>query len=82
MHLCKDGVWRYVTVDDYLPVKIMAKRSLLFLHTMPRTNIIEFWPSIVEKALAKVYGTYQDIFLTSYKGIKDLFRNLTGYPVS
>jgi hypothetical protein len=71
-----------VTVDDYLPVKITTKRKLLFLHALPRNNIIEFWPSIVEKALAKIYGTYQDIFLTSFKGIKDLFRNLTGYPVS
>lgn len=32
--------------------------------------------------MAKVYGTYQDIFLTAYRGVKELFRNLTGFPVS
>jgi hypothetical protein len=63
-------------------VKILAKRSLLFLHTLPHNGFYEFWPCIIEKALAKVYGTYQDIFLTSNNGVCDLIRNLTGYPVS
>jgi len=71
-----------VVVDDYFPIKVLAKRSLLFLHTLPRNNIHEIWPSIIEKAIAKVYGTYQDIYLTSEKGVKDILRLLTGYPVS
>ena len=69
VHVCKDGIWRYILIDDYLPVKILLKRSLLFAHTISKDNTHEFWPAILEKALAKVYGTYQDLFLTADKGI-------------
>ena len=69
-------------MDDYLPVKSLLKRTLLFVHTIPGNNAYEVWPCLVEKAIAKIYGTYQDIFLTQSRGIRDIMRCLTGYPVS
>lgn len=48
-----DGRWRYVIVDDYLPVN--EKNELMF--TKPVDNKY-FWPCILEKALAKMYGGY------------------------
>lgn len=65
VNICKDGIWRYLIVDDYMPVKILLKRSLMFAHTVSKDNTHEFWAAILEKALAKVYGTYQDLFLTA-----------------
>jgi hypothetical protein len=82
VYLCKDGVWRYVVVDDYLPVKSLLKRTLLHLHTVPKNGVYEVWPCLVEKALAKIYGTYQDLFLTQKRGVCDIMRCLTGLPVS
>ena len=75
-------MWRHVIVDDYLPVKSLLKRTLLFFHTLSKNNIYEVWPCLIEKAIAKIYGTYQDILLTERKGIKELMKCLTGYPVS
>jgi hypothetical protein len=82
VQLCKDGVWRYVIVDDYMPIKLTPRRSFLFLH-MSSTNNNQFncWPCIVEKAIAKVYGTYQDLYFTTERGVKELLRLLTGLPV-
>ena len=34
INLCKDGVWRYVIIDDFVPVKIYEGRKyLLFVHS-------------------------------------------------
>jgi ornithine carbamoyltransferase len=65
-----------------MPVKIMDKRNLLFLHCLPKNGNFEFWPCIIEKAIAKVYGTYQDVCFTADRGVKDLLLLLTGFPVS
>lgn len=40
------------------------------------------WAALIEKALAKVYGTYYDLFLSRRDGICPIFRMLTGFPVS
>lgn len=82
VQLCQDGIWKYVIIDDFMPVKILLRRSLLFAHTVANDNTHEFWPAIVEKALAKIYGTYQDLFLTAHLGIGPIMRALTGFPLS
>ncbi|KEG14644.1 calpain-like cysteine peptidase [Trypanosoma grayi] len=48
-----DGAWRYVIVDDFLPVD--SKDNLIF--TQPVDGKY-FWPCILEKALAKMHGGY------------------------
>ena len=40
LHLCKEGVWRYVLIDDFMPVKVVQRRSLLFLNSLTRNSII------------------------------------------
>jgi hypothetical protein len=81
--LCKDGVWRYVIVDDFLPIRVNKKKHLLFIHTTNQyEHEYEVWAAIIEKAVAKIYGTYEDIVLTKSDGIKRIFKMLTGYPSS
>lgn len=45
-------------------------------------NAVEIWPALVEKAVAKIYGTYYDLSMSRRDGICPLLRLLTGYPVS
>ncbi|EFC42719.1 calcium-dependent cytoplasmic cysteine proteinase [Naegleria gruberi] len=45
--------WRYVTIDDYVPVS--SDGSLLGVRSK---NPNELWPTIVEKAIAKIFGSY------------------------
>ena len=82
VNLCKDGVWRYIVIDDFMPVKSSIRRTLMFLNSFPHNKMSEVWAPLVEKALAKLYGTYQDLYLTSNLGIKPIFTNLTGFPVN
>ncbi|KAH9579955.1 Peptidase C2 [Trypanosoma melophagium] len=48
-----DGAWRYVIVDDFLPVN--SKDMLIFTYPIEGKY---FWPCILEKALAKMHGGY------------------------
>jgi hypothetical protein len=40
------------------------------------------WPSLVEKAMAKIYGTYMDLAMIRIDGITPFLKILTGLPVS
>lgn len=60
--LCKDGVWRYVIVDDFMPIKSIAgRKQMLFIHSREAEKGVELWPALIEKAIAKIYGTYLDL---------------------
>ena len=81
--LCRDGVWRYVIVDDFMPVKSMAgRKQMLFLHGREDEKGVELWAALVEKAIAKIYGTYLDLAMVREDGMIDLFKMLTGVPAS
>lgn len=58
-----DGAWRYVIVDDLLPVN--SKDELIFTHPVQGKY---FWPCILEKALAKLHGGYSALSLSSIEG--------------
>jgi hypothetical protein len=79
--LCRDGVWRYVIVDDFVPVKATLNRKyLFFLRSKEVDGSVEIWPALVEKAIAKIYGTYLDLASVQAEGMADIFRVLTGAP--
>ncbi|ESL09063.1 calpain-like cysteine peptidase [Trypanosoma rangeli SC58] len=56
-----DGAWRYVVVDDLLPVN--NKDELIFTHPVDGKY---FWPCILEKALAKLHGGYSALSLVPF----------------
>ncbi|RNF20123.1 calpain [Trypanosoma conorhini] len=70
----KNGWWRNVVVDDYLPVlggRAKYARSL--------DDPCEMWVSILEKAYAKVHGSYANIVVGDpLLALQDL----SGYPTT
>jgi hypothetical protein len=49
-----DGAWRFVVVDDFLPLK----KDGSFAFTAPAEGKY-YWPCIIEKAIAKLHSGYQ-----------------------
>ncbi|KAH9601151.1 protein of unknown function DUF1935 [Trypanosoma melophagium] len=52
----KNGVWRSVIVDDYLPVAGGKPKYAKSSH-----DLAEIWPCILQKAFAKLHGSYANI---------------------
>jgi Ca2+-binding EF-hand superfamily protein len=69
----KNGYWQIVSVDDRLPCGHSGK---LFFATC--RDPAEFWVPIVEKAYAKLHGSYDAIALGN---IADALKDLTGEAV-
>uniref|UniRef100_A0A8C5V3X3 Calpain 13 n=1 Tax=Microcebus murinus TaxID=30608 RepID=A0A8C5V3X3_MICMU len=68
------GQWVEVVIDDRLPV---VGKEYLFVH--PRNDNQEFWPCLLEKAYAKLLGSYSHL----HKGyLPDALVDLTGGVVS
>ena len=55
--LYKFGAWVEVTVDTWLPCKSDADRALIFAQNAKEPN--ELWVSLLEKAYAKLHGSYE-----------------------
>merc|ERR1719259_1593966 len=66
------GEWKDVVVDDRLPTTEDGK--LLFLHS---DDPQEFWPSLVEKAFAKVNGSYDGLNGGTYGEASSYFGAIT-----
>ncbi len=69
--LCIRGIWQLITVDDLIPIKASGMPAFSKL-----TNG-QLYPLLLEKALAKVYGSYEDI---SYGSCAEGLQILTGHP--
>uniref|UniRef100_A0A6B2L0T4 Calpain catalytic domain-containing protein n=1 Tax=Arcella intermedia TaxID=1963864 RepID=A0A6B2L0T4_9EUKA len=72
LRLCHKGVWQTVTIDDYLPCHSHYK-NLVY----SRSTHGQLWVSLVEKAHAKLHGSYEAVVSGS---IEDGLRELTGVP--
>ena len=71
-----NGLWREVVVDDLFPV-FENKQQKTVEFAFSRTSEDELWPMILEKAYAKVYGSYANI----EAGVAlYALRDLTGAP--
>lgn len=72
--LNKNGWWQILILDDYLPV---VGNKPLFAKTVEDPS--ELWVSLIEKAYAKVHGSYASI--TAGDALHAL-TDLTGFPVT
>ena len=52
----RDGKWRIVVVDDFVPMH--PQDASRFLFTSPSKNSAEIWCVVAEKAFAKLNGSY------------------------
>ncbi|CAF3666394.1 unnamed protein product [Adineta steineri] len=57
IRLCNRGIWQVVTIDDMLPVT--ESNSLVFTRSQKK----QLFPSLIEKALAKMHGSYKALEL-------------------
>lgn len=68
----KDGWWRYVIVDSYLPSKFIFPAF-----AQNKNHPAEMFMPYLEKACAKVYGSYNALVSQS---ATSAFASLTGFP--
>lgn len=58
IRLCKNGWWQVTTIDDLLPINPVTR---LPAYAKNREEPHELWVSLIEKAYAKLYGSYAAI---------------------
>lgn len=68
--ICKNGEWKEVVVDDFLPCNGTHP-------AFSRANGPELWVCLLEKAWAKLHGSYERIEAGFPQNV---FRDLTGAP--
>ena len=71
VRLCKRGEWVIVNIDDYLPCD--RQNQLVFSYGRKK----QFWVPFMEKALAKLYGSYEAV---ARGACAEGLQTLTGEP--
>ncbi|XP_036605818.1 LOW QUALITY PROTEIN: calpain-13 [Trichosurus vulpecula] len=72
------GQWVDVVIDDRLPVSSINKKCL-FVYPRGDQRSNEFWPCLLEKAYAKLHGSYSQLH---YGYMTDSLVELTGWVVT
>lgn len=56
----QNSTWKYVIVDDYIPVYKENKKFIpAFIEShCPNPNHMQLWPFLLQKAYAKYYSNY------------------------
>ena len=70
-----NGTWKPVIVDEYIPCN---QRTGSYFPIFAQSTNDELWISLLEKAYAKIYGSYSNIEGGS---VQHALRDLTGAPV-
>lgn len=74
-----DGQWQQEIIDDHIPIISDHKDKNQFFFTNPNPKQAEIWYMLLEKAMAKAYGGYKNLF----HGFENYaVRDLTGAPHS
>lgn len=77
MKFCIDGEDRIIVVDDYFPMRL-DKATGRYVFAFSKSNDPnEIWNCLVEKALAKICGSYEQ---TEHIKVSDCFYLLAGGP--
>lgn len=68
MHQTQTNQWKYIIIDDFIPVVVSNKKNdtnniikPAFLNVESDSDIVEIWPFLVQKAFAKYYSTYDSL---------------------
>ena len=69
--ICKNGVWREVTIDDLIPC--FAKGEPAFAQSIKK----DLWVPLIEKAYAKVHGGYHQL---RGGNVSEALADLSGCP--
>lgn len=80
LNIC--GEWKEVLIDDHIPIfcnKDKTKAQFYFTNPSSDPQNREIWYLLLEKALAKVFGSYKGLYAGSEA---NLLRCLTGAPVN
>jgi len=73
--LCDSGTWKPILLDEYIPCN---ERSGSYFPIFAQSTNDDLWISLLEKAYAKIYGSYVNIEGGS---CQHALRDLTGAPV-
>jgi hypothetical protein len=76
----QENVWKFVIVDDYIPVRSVGGQLrpafLTSTHTDPALPF-EIWPFLLEKAYANYYSNYESLH---FGDSLDFLEEVTGLP--
>lgn len=72
--MCDMGIWQTVIIDDYFPT---YGDGVAFSGPKIDKNITEIWVLLLEKAWAKLFGSY---YVINAGFTEDALRDLTGAP--
>ncbi|KAL4440874.1 hypothetical protein ABPG74_013855 [Tetrahymena malaccensis] len=73
---CK-GVWRYILLDDMVPIFRLSKEPVFCQNKFKALRIIDIWPFMIEKALASYYYCYEKL---EHADIGHTLFDLSGAP--